>query len=723
MDNDEQQIRDEIKELRVNGQLNAAYKKAIKAIEDGYDVDWSLAWVLYDFLKREYQGANPDENGVVTAENRKKFQGFLHVIKQMGKQDLFIIRQHNEIFWTSVQRMMVSQAWELAKAGRVGELFELYSTVPLMGELYDAEPGPNSYVSKKYRNGQPTGGQLKGIDGFLSDIVRPLGTAVAKLKPLDKLRSLEPAKELMKEPQEYFARFLHDEIVSILTFQMKQLADEKDGINLWEFWLQSAPYRKSVPTKYLRYLIRPYYDAFFDKDDPSQNAPQLLAVLPCYGFDNWPDADYQPYKPENSEHAFPSFINRILMAYLKVLATVSDTKYIDDGVINVIQDGIAAIESHYDNGDNYMWLIYQYGKVLDRVGRLGELRDKLVGLTMKHRQITYLWSMLARVYAEEDEEAEMALLEMALSCPNGMVRDATALAKFFIKTGATDKQPMLKGLLDKYPKIDPELVKTVQEMPWYPDCQVPDDLAVALREDAKPQVGRVLFADQERTFYVDWNNQEKNSTGIFFSSHDYAPTKFHDQELASKVEAGKCYRAIILKNERYNDYYGNLKSAPDADLLKEFQFTVTEHINLVRDFGFLEPSEAFVNPELVKEYNLKNYDEVTGLVRKSWDSKKTPNKMLGALNISGEMRAELTTVTFVNHVDDRQRTVEGRLNVTINRHNNREMTFLEVVGEDDVFVPNDVRGKFGDGQQVTAQLERSWNKKHQEWSWRATALN
>ena len=119
MDEDEYQVREKIKDLRAQGKLTEAYKKAMEAIDNEYNVDWSLAWVLYDFLKKEYQGANPDEGAAVTAVNQKKLQGFLHVIDQMKKQGLFFVDQHNDIFWTSVQRMMVREAWELAKAGRI----------------------------------------------------------------------------------------------------------------------------------------------------------------------------------------------------------------------------------------------------------------------------------------------------------------------------------------------------------------------------------------------------------------------------------------------------------------------------------------------------------------------------------------------------------------------------------------------------------------------------
>lgn len=721
MDEDEYQVREEIKDLRARGKLTEAYKKAMEAIDNEYNVDWSLAWILYGFLKKEYQGANPDEGAAVTAVNQKKLQGFLHVIDKMKKQGLFFVDQHNDIFWTSVQRMMVSEAWELAKAGRISELFELYGAVKLLDELEDAEPGPDSYVSKQQRPNQLNSKQLVGMDGFLYDIARPLGTAVAKLEPFDKLKALAPAIEIIENSEDSFGNILNREVVSILTFQMKQLADQKDGASLWKFWQQSAPFRKTVPVSALRFLIQPYYDTFFDKDDPAQNAEQLLTVLPGYGFDGWPDADYQPYQPENSDHAFPSFVNRILSAYLKVLAAVPATKEIDDCAVKNVEKGIKALKDHHDTGDNYMWVIYQYGKVLDRVGRLGELRDQLVELITQHGHITYLWSMLAKVYAGEDEEAERAFLEMALACPNGMLHDANTLVQLLVKKEAASHQPLLKGLLAKYPKLDQGLVKYVQGMPWYDNCQAPDDLTAALKQDAKPQVGQLLFADQERTFYVEWNNQEKNSTGIFFSSHDSAPTKLHDQKLARQVEAGQCYRAIIVTSDQHNDYYDHLKPVPDADLLKEFQFTVTENLNLVHDFGFLEPSDTFVNPELVKQYDLKNFDEVTGLVKKKWNSKKAEKRLLPGQKFTNPLETELTTIENVKHLEN-QRTVEGQLSVTTSRYTDREMTFLRLEDEDDVFVPNDVRGEFKNGQWVTAQLERSWNKKRQEWSWRATLL-
>ncbi|MFR0771791.1 MAG: hypothetical protein ACLSH6_08125 [Limosilactobacillus pontis] len=77
-------------------------------------------------------------------------------------------------------------------------------------------------------------------------------------------------------------------------------------------------------------------------------------------------------------------------------------------------------------------------------------------------------------------------------------------------------------------------------------------------QDRQAGTGRDPHADvTPAPFFVCWNNQEKNSTGIIpvtTGSVMNPPIHLHDQALTQQVMPGKFYQARIVINGKHHDY-------------------------------------------------------------------------------------------------------------------------------------------------------------------------
>ena len=708
-DMDDQEIRDKISELRKQGNLRAAYRLAVKAREDDVSVDWALSWVLYSYLKQEQKDADQQGN----------FNAFVKVLKQMDHFELFDLDSNNSSFWRSTQLLIISEAWSLAKAGRFSELYQLYQACGVLEPLFELDTDqldPNDFYISKRRGDKDrrTPDEREGMWGFTHDLFAPLMAQLYQLDPLTKLAKLTPLMEKVAQSNASVSELIWERIVEIMTYDEYQLQHNGQKGELWKYWQGSKQFLAAVPNQLRRRIIAPYYYAFYDKDDLASSAQQLVPILTMYGFSNWPRDDFQHQPMKDGQGQFPSFVNQIMLANLKSLLN-TDVSAAD---IQQIKEGIVALESNDDNSEYYNWIVYDFGKLLlkkKQFAELAALRPKIVAIIKQNPKVGYFWSLLAKCYYNSDQDTEIGLLEMALSLPNASQYDAAQLIQLLGSQADADKesQQIINGLVQEFPKLR-------EEVPAAGD-DVPEDLAGLLHDRAKDQVGSVLFSDCQKEFYVEWNNVEKNSTGIFFSKRDAAPTKIHDARFAAQVQEGHCYAAIIARGE----YYGGLEERTDSGLLDLFRRDVQERLNIPRDsvyqyeenYGFLEPSGTYVSHEVIDKYKLDHYDLVSATIVSHWHHDKKKGKV-GFEN-------QLSQVSGVEHASDEERacTVEGQLRFSESRTGYSYVFLARDDGEADVFVPHALVGeRFADGQEVSAKLIRSWDRKRERWSWKATDI-
>lgn len=704
---DDQEIKDRISGLRKQGNLREAYQLAVKARKDGISVEWALSWVLYSYLKREKKDAGQQGN----------FNNFVKVLTQMGHFGLFDMTTRNYYFWKSVQTVIISEAWELAKDGQLDNLYNLYRICVVLQPLFDIEinnlEDDKFYVSKKHGDkDQRSLDEREGMWGFVYDLFSPLLFQVYNLDPLAKLTKLIPLIKAVNRPNNTIEELIWDRIIGCIASDEYQLQHGNQKGELWRYWKESNNFLVTVPAHRLRSIIAPYYYAFYNKNDLSSSVNQLIKILPVYGFSGWSNNDYQHQPMKEGKGHFPSFVNRIMLAYIKSLMYTT----VSADTIKIINDGIAALETHDDDSEYYNWIIYNYGKLLfknQQFKELIQLKPRIINIIKQNSKVSLFWSLLAKCYHNIDHNIEIGLLEMALSCPNAMQYDASQLIQLFGSQPDEGTQLIISGLIQRFPKL--------KEKATAPISDIPENLDELLQERAKDKVGQVLFNNCQKEFYVEWNNIKKNSTGIFFSKNDASPTKIHDSKFAAKVQEGKCYSAIIVRGE----YYGRLKECKNSELLDSFRKDVQERLNIPlnsdyqhkESYGFLEPSSTFVNPEIIDKYQLKHYDLVSGSIVSRWHN----NKKKGI----SEFENELKQVTAVSHasLEERYCTVRGRLKFSESRNGN---TFVFLVRDDlgnDVLVPHFlISDKFSGDQEVTAKLKRSWNRKNDCWSWKAVDL-
>lgn len=647
----------------------------------------------------------------------------------MGKLDLFYTSK-NYLFWERTQILIVSEAWDLVKTDQANKtdlgkkinqaknLFSLYKNCDVLTPLEDMGTsellGDNIYISDDYgSNDHRRDIERYGMNGFAFDLASPLSKLVKSLKPFEKLKVFAPGKSIIRQEKLNTIEYqVQKRIVSIIIHDEYELQKTGSSKNLWEYWQKSNEFLHIVPSKKLRNIIMPYYRTFYNKNNLANNADKIVTILPSFGFDNWPRNDYEHQPKKEKDGTYPSFIDQILLAYIKSLMFTN----VNDNAIKYIKAGIKALEDHYDNSEYYNWIVYNFGKLLFKLKRydeLSQLKEKIINIVKKNSQTAYFWSLLAKCYTNTEQDAQLALLEMSVSCPNASQNDANQLISLLSNNyNNGEVQLILNGLVQKFPKLKRSDIKVTNEQP--------EDLSKLLRDQAKEKVGQLLFSDSQKDFYVEWNNVEKTSTGIFYSRLDTSPTKIHDPKLATKVQEGKCYSAIIVHGE----YYGNLKECENDDLLSKFRKSVQEHLMIPRDstyhyeenYGFLEPSNTFVSPEIIKKYNLNNYDIISGTIVSRWKNNK-----IG----TGKFKNELVQVDSIKNLPKEERfsTAEGHLNFTESRNGYDFIFLVRKDGGEDVLVPSSIlHNKFSDDQHVSAELERSWDRKRGQWTWKASHL-
>ncbi|MFQ9705944.1 MAG: DUF7017 domain-containing protein [Limosilactobacillus pontis] len=464
-------------------------------------------------------------------------------------------------------------------------------------------------------------------------------------------------------------------------------------------------------------LLLPYYLGLYQqqKDQLDRYAATLEQVIEFFGFDHFSESDRQE-KESDSGHILPSLAEKIVSAYVKALLITGAR----DEQVTLAQHGLTILKDQTTNRD---WIVYQLGKLLDQRGQLAQLNDELLAAVKHNQRNTYFWSMLAARYRDDDRQNYQAALMMAVSLPNARLADIATLITLLADQEA--QRPLVKGLV----QLAKATVRAGQQLPakinqvvaqdWYQSTSACDDVTTTLQDQAKPALGEILYVDvTPAPFFVCWNNQEKNSTGIIpvtTGSVMNPPIHLHDQALTQQVMPGKFYQARIVINGKHHDYYGQLQSYQPTDEVKMNYILPFNGERLDRNerhgFGFLHflHSDCFVPDNVVSQHQLHNGDLLSGVAQINWNSKKeTWGWQLAELN-----KVEPATEKQVTGTFEYQTIASGRI-----------LGFVVLPDGQKALVPEEFleASEYDDNQDVVAKVAYHWNRKRAKWDLRVTKI-
>lgn len=225
----------------------------------------------------------------------------------------------------------------------------------------------------------------------------------------------------------------------------------------------------------------------------------------------------------------------------------------------------------------------------------------------------------------------------------------------------------------------------------------------------------------ETEFYVEWKDADKSLAGLVLPGsqdsagrgaplHGLTRVKVQGQ-LARQVQVGACYRGRRAED---GSIVGRVEPCPEAPIAAQVMRNFTGELDLIRDFAFVRSAmgSIWVSPpalhELGKGHELAQGQRVKGSCRRVVHKDRRTGREA--------WEWELLHV----EVDEREpiRSFAGSFSGTL-AVSPKGFGFA-----DDCFVPPALIQQAGlkDGDHVTGEARRTWNKRRGEWGWTAASI-
>lgn len=391
------------------------------------------------------------------------------------------------------------------------------------------------------------------------------------------------------------------------------------------------------------FLMKSFHNAFkevptdgqFNQENLINTSKSYVEVFQWTGFDSFLEEDFEPF--ETNGRKIMSFVEQVIIAYAKVLLKgepksnqEENKRPLSEMYSRVIDSQkvdsfLSFLNKVIDEHPEFQYSLYYKSKLLLALERFEDAKKSLIPFVKMKKNDFWVWDLLGEAYAD-DTDMQIACLCKALTLntkESFLVKVHQKLADLLVgkelyKEASVEVLNSISIRKKNDWKINNELIKYTH-LDWFKK-------EVKIKENKNFYEEQSILAEEllynnhdEIVIVIDFVNtnkkvvnfiKDKNLNGFFSYKH-----------LKMNPKIGDIYKAR-LNPIGEDGFYKVLtfKSSPntDSEVIKKVSGNLKIAVN--RDFGFI--NDNFISPDLIKKYELKDGDEITGKIILSFNKKK-----------------------------------------------------------------------------------------------------
>ena len=353
------------------------------------------------------------------------------------------------------------------------------------------------------------------------------------------------------------------------------------------------------------------------------------AFVEWWGIENLMPADYQSETMPDGRKSM-ALAEQVAIAYARKLLEMPD----NSARINAFMPFLdQLIQDH----PMYQYPPYYKGKLLLAIGDKENVFSAFLPFARKKQGDFWIWDMLSETFPEDDMR-RIACLCRALLCraePQFLGKVRVKLAEWLI---ANQQLPEAKTEIDAISsvyqaegwKLIPEVFAWSKEA-WYQSTEALSNNK-ALYQKYQDTAEEILFGDvPEETVVVDFVNREKDVLYFVGANGKHGGLKYGKR--LRKVNIGDLISVRFSENSQTGMYKAYTITKAPVNTTSELRQPFEGMIWIKPDQGFGFVDQVFVEPALIKKFNITNGQIIDGICIPSWN-KKQNTIALKAISIS-----------------------------------------------------------------------------------------
>lgn len=375
-------------------------------------------------------------------------------------------------------------------------------------------------------------------------------------------------------------------------------------------------YHFSKPSEAYTFLFKVFMKRFITVEDSL-----FLVFADWWGFENFTPEDYQKRIAENGK-PFISLAEQAYINYSKQLLKLASN--ITELDIERINEFIPKLDKVIKDHPELEYPLYFKAKLFLLIGRKKEVRDFILPFVKRKLGEFWVWDLLSDTFSD-DEPGKMACLCKALSCDgqekmkiNVHQKLANLLRLKGFNSEARNEESVIMAIKGK---IDIDGFIVSENLNHNSVNRDSLDKNLALYQKYLKEAEEILFSSIPKELAVVEFVNKDNKILNFVINKTRAGYLKYDRFL-NDVEIGD---KLIVRlngagtNSRYNVITLEKTDQEVSDeILRNYKGIIKINENM--PFGFVE--DIFIEPRLVKEHQLSNGMEISGVVLISYNKKK-----------------------------------------------------------------------------------------------------
>jgi hypothetical protein len=375
------------------------------------------------------------------------------------------------------------------------------------------------------------------------------------------------------------------------------------------------------PSKAYTFLYKAFHKAYTNWQD-------YLRFADWWGFDNFRPEDYLKEEMPNGRSVM-SIAEQAYIAYAKKLLEGEPSdfnrfrNYVNPEKVEAFMPALdALIEKHPE----FLYPPYFKARLLLAIGSDENILEAFLPFAKAKRNDFWVWDVLADIFPDEPEK-QIACLCRALTCRTQdefLINVRTKLAGLLIEAGQfpearTEIEHILKTMEEQGWSLAGKLKKW-QGTTWYKETK-PLDNNHRLYSANAGKAEELLFADiPAEVAVVEYVNRDRKILHFIVNQARHGHLKY--DRFLRKVDIGDCIE-VRLEGPSGDRYFKALtlkktEREPDASILKNFAGILS--LRPGNSFGFVE--DVFVEPGLISRYGLSDGAVLSGRALQSFNKKK-----------------------------------------------------------------------------------------------------
>jgi hypothetical protein len=351
-----------------------------------------------------------------------------------------------------------------------------------------------------------------------------------------------------------------------------------------------------------------------------------------WNFENFAPEDFQKEQMPNGREVM-AIAEQAYIAYAKHLLP----KYLTDGGIlsgeisfdvDKVRDFLPKLKALGNSYPDFQYPGYFEAKLHLALGDTNKLLDTLLPFAKKKQNDFWVWEILAEAFSNDPEKV-FACYCKALTCksPEEMLvslrqKMVTELKQRGFFSEAKTEIELLTNTRTKNGYKIPDEVKNWQNEDWYKNSIAKKD-NLSFYKQYVQIAEEILFNDiAEELVFVEFVNRDKKVLNFIASEKKYGFFKYNHLNLYPQV--GEVLKVRFLGGSVGSIYKVCSALKVDNHVFKEnFEKIVSGvvRINEGNNFGFIK--DYYIHPDFVSKHQLKNGDEITATIIKSFNKSKS----------------------------------------------------------------------------------------------------